>query len=205
MLRRVVKRAIRARLGAQKAPVTTLHSAAKKLTPPSVATQPEPAGLPEPKAPTPVAASRVIDPPKTQDHPVTENDGATQIAAEENHDSPQSISTSSSAPSTETFEINVADDGEKFWGDIDNESARAKARGEELIIDQWECISCGVCVDNTDTVFALPDDAKAVVLQQEGDMGHIQDALDSCPVTCIHWTDEPEQYEQTNDLEGKPL
>ena len=67
------------------------------------------------------------------------------------------------------------------------------------------CIACGVCVENTDAVFALPDDAKAVVIQQHGDMTLIQDALDSCPVTCIHWTDEPSQFEQTNDIEGNPI
>ena len=101
--------------------------------------------------------------------------------------------------------LNLNADGVQFWGPIENESSISKAAGDILTIDQWECISCGVCVENTDAVFTLPDDAKAVVTRQEGDMVLIQDALDSCPVTCIHWTDEPDQYEQTNDAEGKPL
>ncbi|MCB9780149.1 MAG: ferredoxin [Alphaproteobacteria bacterium] len=74
-----------------------------------------------------------------------------------------------------------------------------------MIIDQWECINCGTCVENTDHVFGLPDDAKAVVLAQEGPMDLIQDAIDACPVTCIHWTDDPARFEQLNDAEGNPL
>ncbi|RME27607.1 MAG: ferredoxin [Deltaproteobacteria bacterium] len=73
------------------------------------------------------------------------------------------------------------------------------------MIDQWECINCGTCVENTEHVFVLPDDAKAVVISQEGPMDLIQDAIDACPVTCIHWTDDPSQYEQLNDAEGRPL
>ena len=130
---------------------------------------------------------------------------AARIAAGETQTSLPSVSATSGGQVADAVNIHLAEDGEYFWGPIDNESARAKARGDELIIDQWECISCGVCVENTDAVFSLPDDAKAVVMRQEGDMALIQDALDSCPVTCIHWTDEPEQYEQTNDAEGKPL
>jgi len=102
-----------------------------------------------------------------------------------------------SATSTHT-----AEDGQEYWGTIDNESARARAQGQTLIIDQEECINCGTCVENTDYVFALPDEGKAVAIRQEGDMGLIQDAIDACPVTCIHWTDEPETFPQLNDAEG---
>ena len=98
--------------------------------------------------------------------------------------------------------ITTADDGTTYWGPTDNESARAKADGQELVIDQEECIHCGTCVENTEQVFVLPDDAKAVVIAQEGPMELIQDAIDACPVTCIHWTEEPEQYPQLNDAEG---
>lgn len=102
-------------------------------------------------------------------------------------------------------DVHQADDGVEYWGSIDNESSRAYARGDTLIIDQWECINCGTCVENTEHVFVLPTDAKAVVINQEGPMDLIQDAIDACPVTCIHWTDNPAQYEQINDAEGHPL
>lgn len=101
--------------------------------------------------------------------------------------------------------LQTAEDGEQFWGAVDNDSARAKARGEELVIDQEECIHCGTCVENTEQVFVLPDDAKAVVIAQEGPMELIQDAIDACPVTCIHWTDDPEQFPQVNDAEGRDI
>ena len=101
--------------------------------------------------------------------------------------------------------LNTSEDGAQFWGPIDNDSARSKAIGETLIIDQWECIQCGTCVENTDAVFALPDDCKASVFNQEGPMDLIQDAIDACPVTCIQWTADPESYDQINDHEGKSL
>jgi ferredoxin len=75
-----------------------------------------------------------------------------------------------------------------YYGEVDNESAREKAEGKELDIDRDECIGCGTCVENTETVFFLNDDeCKAYVIAQEGDMELVQDAIDACPVTCISW------------------
>lgn len=98
--------------------------------------------------------------------------------------------------------INHAPDGTAFWGLINNESARARAAGKVLIIDQPECISCGTCVEQTDSVFVLPDDSKAVARKQEGPMDAIQDAIEACPVTCIHWTDDPNKFPPLNDEHG---
>lgn len=92
--------------------------------------------------------------------------------------------------------MNVADDGERYWGPLDNESSRAKASGKKLTIDQWECISCGTCVEQTDRVFVLPDDAKASPIAQDGPMDLIQDAIEACPVTCIHWVTPEEAAEK---------
>ncbi|MCB9760462.1 MAG: ferredoxin [Alphaproteobacteria bacterium] len=91
--------------------------------------------------------------------------------------------------------MNTADDGAAFWGPVDNESSRAKAAGQVLTIDQWECISCGTCVEQTADVFELPDEAKAEVLKQDGAMDLIQDAIDACPVTCIQWIGSAEVEE----------
>ena len=101
--------------------------------------------------------------------------------------------------------LSTAEDGTPYWGPLDNESARARAAGHTLVIDQPECIQCGTCVENTEQVFILPDDAKAVVIRQEGPMELIQDAIDACPVTCIHWTQTPEQFDQLNDAEGRTI
>jgi ferredoxin len=101
--------------------------------------------------------------------------------------------------------INIAEDGTTFWGPVDNDSSRAKASGKLLSIDQFECISCGTCVEQTDKVYVLPDDGKASPIAQDGPMDLIQDAIDACPVTCIHWTDEPSRFPQLNDAAGRPL
>jgi ferredoxin len=130
---------------------------------------------------------------------------AARIAAGDTGTPMPTVSATSGADVQRSETVHTAEDGQEHWGPIDNDSARSKARGEQLVIDQWECISCGTCVENTDAVFLLPDDAKAVVTQQVGDMTLIQDAIDACPVTCIHWTDEPAAFEQLNDATGKPL
>ncbi len=91
---------------------------------------------------------------------------------------------------------NVAADGVPFWGPLDNESARAKAEGRLLSIDPHDCISCGTCVEQTEAVFQLPDDATAIPVAQDGPMDLIQDAIDACPVTCIHWVTREEASER---------
>ena len=84
--------------------------------------------------------------------------------------------------------IHTAEDGIKFWGSFDNESARDKAAGKTLMIDDEECISCGNCVERTDQVFRLDnDDEFASVIQQVGNMEYIEEAIDTCPTTCISW------------------
>lgn len=103
--------------------------------------------------------------------------------------------------------LNLSDDGVPFWGPVDNESSRAKAKGLALTIDQHECISCGTCEENTDQVFLLPEappgqeEDKAEVLRQEGPMDLIQDAIDACPVTCIEWI-PPDELQPTHSAGG---
>lgn len=97
-----------------------------------------------------------------------------------------------SATPTEAAQLDRAlresTDGVAYWGSIDNESARARAAGLSLGIDREECIGCGTCVEHIDTVYFLNDDeGKAYVVAQEGEMDRIQDAIDTCPVTCISW------------------
>ena len=92
--------------------------------------------------------------------------------------------------------INIAEDGTTFWGPVDNDSSRAKASGKLLSIDQFECISCGTCVEQTDKVYVLPDDGKASPIAQDGPMDLIQDAIDACPVTCISWVTPDEAEER---------
>jgi ferredoxin len=61
----------------------------------------------------------------------------------------------------------------------------------KFYIDEDECISCGACVDSCPDVFQMNDDNIAEIYNAEGaSEEEIQDAIDSCPVTCIHWEDE---------------
>ncbi len=97
--------------------------------------------------------------------------------------------------------INTADDGVLYSGPLDNESSREKAANKLLVIDQFECISCGTCVEQTEKVFYLPIDGKATPIAQDGPMDLIQDAIEACPVTCIHWV-TPEEAVERNLTSG---
>jgi ferredoxin len=56
-------------------------------------------------------------------------------------------------------------------------------------IDEEECIGCGSCVEICPEVFQMKeDDEKAEVIKPEGGPEDlIQEAMDTCPVSCIHW------------------
>jgi ferredoxin len=56
-------------------------------------------------------------------------------------------------------------------------------------VDQDECISCGLCIDNIPTVFRFADNGKSECYDPEGapEDGIQTNAIDVCPVSCIHW------------------
>ncbi len=58
-----------------------------------------------------------------------------------------------------------------------------------VYIDEEECIGCGSCVEICPEVFQMKeDDEKAEVVKSEGGPADlIQEAIDTCPVSCIHW------------------
>jgi len=60
---------------------------------------------------------------------------------------------------------------------------------KRVYIDEEECIACGTCEEICDGVFRLNEETdKAEVIKPEGGPEDlIQDAIDSCPVECIHW------------------
>ncbi len=59
---------------------------------------------------------------------------------------------------------------------------------KQVYIDADECIGCGACVDSCSDVFSMTEDNVAEVTNAEGaSEEEIQDAIDSCPVECIHW------------------
>jgi ferredoxin len=60
---------------------------------------------------------------------------------------------------------------------------------KKVIIDEEECMGCEACVEIAPEVFQFNDDTeKAYVIKVEGgDEGLIQEAMDSCPASCINW------------------
>ena len=62
---------------------------------------------------------------------------------------------------------------------------------KSFYVDQEECIGCGACVDSCPDVFRMTEDNVAELYNAEGaSEEEIQDAMDACPVECIHWEDE---------------
>ena len=60
---------------------------------------------------------------------------------------------------------------------------------KRVYLDQEECIGCGSCEEICPEVFKLNQDTeKAEVIEPEGGPeDRIQEAIDTCPVSCIHW------------------
>ncbi|MDD5640913.1 MAG: ferredoxin [Syntrophales bacterium] len=62
------------------------------------------------------------------------------------------------------------------------------------VIVEDECIACGACVESCPEVFTLNESLGfAQVINPGGaSADRIQEAIDACPVQCIHWADEME-------------
>ena len=63
--------------------------------------------------------------------------------------------------------------------------------GRRVYVDEEECIGCGSCEEICPDVFALNEDTeKAEVINPEGGPEDlIEEAMEACPVECIHWED----------------
>ncbi|UCE34089.1 MAG: ferredoxin [Deltaproteobacteria bacterium] len=63
--------------------------------------------------------------------------------------------------------------------------------GRRVYVDDEECIGCGSCEEICPDVFVLNEDTeKAEVINPEGGPEDlIEEAMEACPVECIHWED----------------
>ncbi|XP_066362397.1 chaperone protein dnaJ C76, chloroplastic-like isoform X2 [Miscanthus floridulus] len=60
---------------------------------------------------------------------------------------------------------------------------------DHVFIDEFTCIGCKNCANICPGVFEIEEDfGRSRVYSQSGSTELIQDAIDSCPVDCIHWT-----------------
>lgn len=60
---------------------------------------------------------------------------------------------------------------------------------KRVYIDEEECIGCGSCEEICPEVFKLDEETeKAEVIEPEGGPEDlIEEAIEACPVECIHW------------------
>jgi ferredoxin len=61
----------------------------------------------------------------------------------------------------------------------------------EVHLVEEECIGCGMCEQLCPEVFRLNTETNIaeVIMPEGGPEDLIQEAIDSCPVECIHWKD----------------
>ena len=57
-----------------------------------------------------------------------------------------------------------------------------------VFIDEEECIGCGTCEELCPEVFRLDTDTEKaeVIMSEGGPQDLIQEAIDSCPASCIY-------------------
>lgn len=74
-------------------------------------------------------------------------------------------------------------------------------RQKGVYVDEVTCIGCKHCAHVARNTFYIePDYGRSRVIRQDGDTEEvIQEAIDTCPVDCIHWVD----YTELKKLEAE--
>ena len=83
-------------------------------------------------------------------------------------------------------------------------------RQKAVWVDEAVCIGCRYCAHVASNTFLVePHWGRSRALRQDGDSTEtIQEAIDTCPVDCIHWVsyeELPALEEQTRTQELQPL
>lgn len=83
-------------------------------------------------------------------------------------------------------------------------------RQKAVWVDEAVCIGCRYCAHVASNTFVVePDWGRSRALRQDGDSTEtIQEAIDTCPVDCIHWVnyeDLPALEEQSRLQDLQPL
>lgn len=63
---------------------------------------------------------------------------------------------------------------------------------KRVIIDAEECIGCESCVEFCSEVFTFNEDEEKaeVILAQGSPEDCAEEAMETCPVDCIHWQED---------------
>lgn len=74
-------------------------------------------------------------------------------------------------------------------------------RQKAVWVDEAVCIGCRYCAHVASNTFLVEQEwGRSRAIRQDGDSTErIQEAIDTCPVDCIHWVD----YEQLPELEQR--
>lgn len=74
-------------------------------------------------------------------------------------------------------------------------------RQKGVYVDEITCIGCKHCAHVARNTFYIePDYGRSRVVRQDGDSEEvIQEAIDTCPVDCIHWLDYTELKKQEEE------
>lgn len=80
-------------------------------------------------------------------------------------------------------------------------------REKAVWVDEAVCIGCRYCAHVACNTFAIePTLGRSRAFRQDGDSSAcIQEAIDTCPVDCIHWVEFEELEELRLRLEGMEL
>jgi len=82
-------------------------------------------------------------------------------------------------------------------------------RQKGVYVDELTCIGCRHCAHVARNTFYIePEYGRARAIRQDGDPDEvIQEAIDTCPVDCIHWVDytELKQLEQERQNQVIPI
>ena len=64
-------------------------------------------------------------------------------------------------------------------------------REKAVWVDESDCIGCRYCAHVASNTFVMvPETGRCRAVRQDGDsINRIQEAIDTCPVDCIHWVD----------------
>ena len=64
-------------------------------------------------------------------------------------------------------------------------------RKKAVWVEEVDCIGCRYCAHVASNTFVMvPETGRCRAIRQDGDsMDRIQEAIDTCPVDCIHWVD----------------
>jgi ferredoxin len=82
-------------------------------------------------------------------------------------------------------------------------------RQRGVYVDELTCIGCKFCAHVArNTFFIEPENGRSRVVRQDGDLEDtVQEAIDTCPVNCIHWVDysELKKLEREREFQEIPI